>query len=79
MTDAPQDSSRWYHSVGFVLLMLFLLAGPLALPLLWKSPRFALWAKWLLTVLMCVSLIWLIAKGADIIRTTLEQYNSLSL
>ena len=36
---------RWYHSVWFVLLMLFFVLGPFGLPLLWKSPRFSRGAK----------------------------------
>lgn len=35
-----------------VLLMLFVLMGPLALPMLWKSPHFARATKAVLTVLV---------------------------
>ena len=35
-----------------VLLMLFVLMGPLALPMLWKSPHFAQPTKVVLTVLV---------------------------
>ncbi len=36
---------KWYHSVWFVLFMLFFVLGPFGLPLLWKSPRFSRGAK----------------------------------
>lgn len=54
-------SSRWYHSVWFILCMLFLVLGPMALPLLWKSPRFSHRAKVGLTIAVAVYTLWLIA------------------
>jgi len=49
-----KDSShpKWYFSVWFIIAMLFLVLGPLALPLLWKSPRFPRAAKVVLTVVV---------------------------
>ena len=41
---------RWYYRPWWVLLMLFLVLGPIGLPLLWKSPRFSRWSKIALTV-----------------------------
>ncbi len=49
-----------------VLLMLFVLMGPLALPMLWKSPYFARATKVVLTVLVsliaiaAVVVLWLV-------------------
>ena len=37
-----------------VLLMIFVLLGPLGLPMLWKSPHFSRHWKGLLTVLVCL-------------------------
>lgn len=61
MASSPETSQgpRWYHSVWFVLAMLFFVMGPLALPLLWKSPRFPGWAKAALTVLMVGVVLWI--------------------
>ena len=42
-------ASKWYYSRGFVLSMLFLFVGPLALPLLWRSSRFGTNAKAVIT------------------------------
>lgn len=77
MTEPTPPSSRWYHSVGFVLLMLFVLAGPLALPLLWKSPRFPRWAKWLLTVIMIASLWWITVKAIEIVQSSVRAFDSI--
>ena len=41
----------WYYRVPYVVGML-LLVGPLALPLLWRSPHFSRPARWTWTVLV---------------------------
>ncbi|MCX7920169.1 MAG: hypothetical protein N3A72_11310 [bacterium] len=56
-------NNKWYYSIPFVLLMLFAIAGPFALPLLWKSPEFNTTSKFLLTtlvILITIFLIWFI-------------------
>jgi magnesium-transporting ATPase (P-type) len=54
---------KFYYSIAFVLLMLFVVAGPFALPLLWRSPNFNGASKLILTILVIIItifLIWLI-------------------
>lgn len=48
--DNAADRSRWYYEVWSVFLALILL-GPLAYPLLWKSPKLSLKWKWILTLI----------------------------
>jgi hypothetical protein len=51
-------ASRWQ-----VLALLFLVLGPLALPVLWKSPRFSRAGKFVLTILVVIqtfAVIWLL-------------------
>ncbi|MGD0900184.1 MAG: hypothetical protein ABR915_20300 [Thermoguttaceae bacterium] len=50
--DAPARPPGWSESPWFVLPMLFLIFGPLAIPLLWRSRRFTLVWKSVLTVLV---------------------------
>lgn len=64
---AEQDAKKkkWYYSVPFVLLMLFAVAGPLAFPLLWKSPKFSFTSKIILTIavtLLTIVLLWVLYK-----------------
>ena len=40
-----------------ILLMIFVLLGPLGLPMLWKSPHFSRRSKSVLTVLVCLNAI----------------------
>ena len=76
MSEPTPARERWYHSVWFVLLMLFVVLGPFGLPLLWKSPKFAPWAKWALTVLSIAFVIWLTVQALAILRASLASYQS---
>jgi hypothetical protein len=55
---------QWWESPWMVLPMLFLVLGPLALPMLWRSRRFTRPWKWVLTILvtmMTLFLLWVIS------------------
>ncbi len=67
-------TTRWYYRVPFVLLMLFVVMGPFALPLLWKSPDFKPWAKVLITVLACIFTVWLVWKIVVISKQIIAQF-----
>ena len=73
----PPPSARWYHSVGFVLLMLFVVLGPLGLPLLWKSPRFSQVAKIALTVVVVACTVWLLVASIDLVTKMINELQAL--
>jgi hypothetical protein len=55
--------SKIWDSLWVMLAMLFLVAGPFALPLLWRSQRYSLTRKYVLTFLVfaeAVLVLWLI-------------------
>ncbi|MGZ8445551.1 MAG: hypothetical protein ACXWXZ_19320 [Candidatus Binatia bacterium] len=45
------QTAEFYYAESYVVAML-LLVGPLALPLLWKSPNFSSTARWVWTVIV---------------------------
>lgn len=45
------EAAEFYYAKKYVIAML-LLVGPLALPLLWKSPNFSSGARWVWTVIV---------------------------
>jgi hypothetical protein len=51
---------KWTESPWFVLLVLFLVLGPLGLPLLWRSRRISRLWKFLLTALMVGLTAWIL-------------------
>jgi hypothetical protein len=70
MTDPQQQKSQWLLTKTGVLVMLFVVLGPLGLPFLYKSPAFGKGAKifWTITVLIyaaavivlfIVALVWM--------------------
>ena len=68
----------WYYSPAVVLVALFVVLGPLALPLLWKSPRFTVGAKVGVTVAVCAytaAFCWAIARVGSVLLT---HYRELS-
>lgn len=50
----------WWENPWFVLSMLFLVLGPLAIPLLWRSRRFTPAWKIVLTILVLVLTLFLV-------------------
>ena len=48
-----EAQEKWYHHIWFVVMML-IVAGPFAFPLLWKSPKLSRGAKWALTLLFTI-------------------------
>jgi len=49
-----KDNIAWYHRPLVVILLMFVVLGPFALPLLFKSPAFSYRAKVILTVLVLI-------------------------
>jgi len=50
----------WYYRVSYVVAML-MLVGPLALPLLWRSPHFSRSAKWVWSVIVVGAMLLFLA------------------
>ena len=62
----------WYYRRWGVLLLLFVVLGPLGLPLLWKSPSFTRGWKIVLTVLMVVYTVMLLDSMVVAVRVAME-------
>lgn len=75
-TDPPPRNAKWFYDRWFVLAMLFLLLGPAALPLLWKSPKFSTPWKIILTVVVLILTLALIAACYATIMYALAQFQA---
>jgi cobalamin biosynthesis protein CobD/CbiB len=62
----------WYYRRWGVLLLLFVVLGPLGLPLLWKSPSFTRGWKIVLTALMVVYTVMLVDSMVVAVRMAME-------
>ena len=49
---SPGSRTKWYYRPAWVLVLLFVVLGPIALPILWRSPSFSRPVKVVLTVLV---------------------------
>ena len=62
----------WYYRRWGVLLLLFVVLGPLGLPLLWKSPSFTRGWKIVLTALMVIYTVMLVDSMVVAVRMAME-------
>jgi hypothetical protein len=46
-----EKTISWYYDPVFVLLSIFLVLAVFGLPLLWKSPRFEVWQKTVVSII----------------------------
>ncbi len=68
---------KWYYRPGWVLLLLFMLLGPLGLPYLWKSPCFSRPMKIVLTIVELVLVAWLIGEAIRLFHFVQDQMREL--
>jgi hypothetical protein len=59
---------KWYLNPISVILLLFFVLGPFALPLLYKSPKFSKTLKTILTIAVLVYTLFLIFASLEIGR-----------
>ena len=71
-----EPPKKWYHGHLAVFSALALL-GPLAFPLLWKSPRFNLFWKIFWTVFVTAGTVWMIQASAGIVVLLMNQIKEM--
>ena len=65
---SKEEKVKWYlRPIGVVLLLFFVL-GPFALPLLYKSPKFSKTLKIVLTIVVMIYTSYLIIASVEIAR-----------
>ena len=67
----------WYYRPFWVLVLLFVVLGPLALPNLWKSPRFSQGLKVVLTIAVIAYTGLLVKETIALVHTMQDQLNAL--
>jgi hypothetical protein len=65
--------TSWYYRPWAVVVLLFLVLGPLGLPFLWRSPSFTRGWKIILTVAMVVYTVVLVESVVVAVRVATEQ------
>ncbi len=77
MAEEPLPAkSPWYLGVPSVIAALLLL-GPLAFPLLWKSPKFNSFWKIFLTVAIIAMTLYMIAGTAKMVEYVMQEFRKV--
>lgn len=77
----PKPRRDWAESLAMVLFLLFAALGPLALPLLWRSPKFSRTWKIVLTILAAIQtalVVWLLWFVVHWFVESLKEYGIIS-
>ncbi|MFC1511340.1 hypothetical protein ACFL5U_03035 [Candidatus Margulisiibacteriota bacterium] len=75
MNEKANEEIKWYLRPAVIIILLFFVLGPFALPLLYQSPKFSRSLKVLLTVLIILGsayLIFLIIKTGREVAAAME-------
>jgi hypothetical protein len=67
----------WYHRPVWVLVLLFVVLGPLGLPYLWRSPAFSRRAKLVLTALVAAYTGLFIGETIHVVRAMMGDLDAL--
>ena len=68
---------RWYHRPVWVLVLLFVVLGPLGLPYLWGSPAFSRRMKVVLSALVAVYTGLFIGETIHVVRAMMGDLDAL--
>ena len=71
-------NAKWYYSTSAIVIGL-LVVGPLALPLVWKNPKYKATTKVIITIIVIAVTIWLCYLVGDMYGGLIEQINELGL
>lgn len=75
MDSSAERRASWYHTpLGIALLALFVL-GPLALPLIWRSPALGPRGRWIGSLLLLaytVALAWLVWVDVQLVLSRMQ-------
>jgi len=75
----PPAPIKWYYRPVWVLVLLFLVLGPLALPYLWRSPGFSRRLKIVLTVLVIAYTGLFIGETIRFVRAVKSEMDALGI
>ena len=76
----PKENNSWSQNPIVIIILLFFVLGPLALPMLYKSSKFSQKQKTILTILVLINtayLIYLITQQLQQINSSLDQFQGV--
>ena len=70
---------KWYYRPFWVLVLLFLVLGPLGLPYLWRSPRFSRGAKIFLSGCVIVYTGLIVVESVRLVQEVRDEMKALQI
>ncbi len=74
----PKPKKKWYYSTSTIVIGL-LVVGPLALPLVWKNPKYKVVTKVIITIVVIAVTIWLCYLTGHMYQRLIKEVNALGL
>jgi len=74
---SPGSRTKWYYRRAWVLVLLFVVLGPIALPILWRSPSFSRPVKVVLTVLVLAYMALFVDETIRVFRMITSEMDML--
>ena len=71
-----KNSPKWYYKTTS-LVILFLVMGPFALPLVWRHPTLSFKTKRVITAVVCIITLVLVTICGWALRTIIDYYHQL--
>jgi hypothetical protein len=75
MEPEPARNVAWYHRPFWIVVLALVALGPLALPLVWRSPAFSPTGRWVATALILgftLVLVWQTVLVAELVTKQLR-------
>ncbi len=72
----PRPKTKWYYSTSAIVIGL-LVAGPFALPLVWKNPKYKPITKVIITIVVIIVTIWLCYYTGRLYQELINEINAL--
>ena len=73
---SKKEPQKWYLRTS-MLVLAFLVVGPLALPLVWINPRFSSKTKIIISLITVILTWWLVAVSVQSIKSITEYYKMI--
>ena len=74
----PKPKTKWYYSTSAIVIGLVVI-GPFALPLVWKSPKYKVITKVIITIVVIAVTIWLCYLVGHMYQRLIKEVNALGL
>ena len=74
----PKAKGKWYYSTPTIVMGL-MVAGPFALPLVWKNPKYTVVAKAVISIVVIGVTFWLCYLTGNMYKRLIDEVNALGL